>query len=137
MNARDRRAIANGHPSVAEKVVCVDFDGTLHPWVGMFDYPEPFEGAARFMQRLEAEGYRIVIFTSRMSNAWHRSEGRDVTLGKKLQRAYIVDWTKRHGIPWHDITAEKIPAIVYIDDKALTFDGAWAETEYDFFGGLG
>ncbi len=42
----------NEYPPEAHRVACVDFDGTLHPWVGMFDYPEPIKGGPEFVRRL-------------------------------------------------------------------------------------
>lgn len=130
----------NGHPPIAEGVVCVDFDGTLHPWVGMFDYPEPIEGGPEFMRGLKAKGYTVVIFTSRLSMRWLMSHyGGSLAAANNGRRAhllYITDWCNRHDIPFDDITAEKIPAIAYIDDKAIGFDGNWEETSIDFYGGL-
>jgi len=135
MNAEERTefALTNGHPPVADGVVCVDFDGTLHPWGGMFDYPEPMSGGPEFMTRLRAEGYNIVIFTSRLSLAWLTEEyGQNFLYGAKLHRTYVTDWCRRYGIPFDDVTAEKIPALCYIDDKAIHFDD-WGSASEQFF----
>jgi hypothetical protein len=111
----------NGHPPVAEGVVCVDFDGTIAPWGDLFGFPEPLPGAKGFLQSLQDAGYTIVIFTSRLSTVWHSHEGRDVTEGILAQVEYLQEYFRRYELPADSITAEKIPALAYIDDKAIEF----------------
>ena len=118
---RDRLAIARGHPPEAHRVVCVDFDGVLYPFGMLMEAPAPMEGAVRAMQRLRKAGYRIVILTSRLSTLWLRGAGQ--TAEAKTQ--YIAGVLDRDGIPWDDITAEKVPAEAYIDDKAIRFNRDW------------
>jgi len=118
---RDRLAIARGYPPEAHHVLCVDFDGTLYPWGYIDDEPEPLPGAIEAMQRLKAHGFRIVIFTSRLSPAWLASAGYDAAaMREKVERLL-----NRDGIPFVDITGEKIAAQAYIDDRAIRFDGDW------------
>lgn len=107
------------HPPSAEGVVLVDFDGTIFPWGALEEIGEPLPGAREGMAMLEVAGYRIVIFTSRLSPTWHRAEGRDPAVGIPHQRAVIKAALMAYGIPFDDITAEKIPAELYLDDKAM------------------
>lgn len=112
--------IKAGHSPVAAKVVCVDFDATLFPWGHLFDddaVPEP--GAVRAMQDFDAAGFTVVIFTSRMSRTWLAYAGED----RDKHHSYITRLCRKWGIPFDRIIGEKIPAIAYIDDKAVEYDG--------------
>lgn len=106
------------HPPVAEGVVLVDFDGTLYPWGQMFDAPEPIDGSGAAVRLLKELGFTIGIFTSRLSPFWHESEGRDPETAIKAHLSYIEYVCNRDNIPFDFITAEKVPAVAYFDDKA-------------------
>jgi hypothetical protein len=115
-------ALTRGYAPSAHRVICIDYDSTLYPWAELMDEPEPIDGAVEAMRRLKAAGYRIVIFTSRLSPSWLAVEGRSAV----EQVAHITRMLARDGIPYDDITAEKIPAEAYVDDRALRFTpGDW------------
>lgn len=119
-------------PPVARNVICVDFDGTLFEWGGLNDlHTRPFDGAVAFMHKLRVLGFKIVIFTSRMSPTWWLDECDNDTskaayFGKE-QRAFVEAVLEKHKIPYDDITDEKVPAMYYIDDRAIQFKGNWKE----------
>ena len=113
--------LAHGYAPIAHKVVCVDFDSTLYPWRPIYEQPDPLPGAVAAMQRLKAAGYRIVIFTSRLSPTWLAST--KYTASDMLDHIEAV--LRRDGIPFDQVTAEKVPAVWYVDDRALRFDGDW------------
>lgn len=128
--AADQYAVKNGHPPVAKGVVCVDFDATLFPWGRtMFDDTPPFEGAVEALQAFDQAGLTIVIFTSRFSPGWWTAEKfTDSEIAEQM--TYVENRLRRWDIPYSRITAEKVPAIAYIDDKAVEFrphDNNWAE----------
>lgn len=110
------------HPPVADKVACVDFDGTIAPWGAMFAFPEPLPGVVEAIKRLKEAGFQVVIFTSRLSPTWHAAEGWDTNVATKEQVEYLREYCERYGIDADAATAEKIPAEVYLDDKALQVD---------------
>lgn len=114
--AKDR-----GHPPVADGVILVDFDSTIRAWGGLFDFKEPIAGAGEFLRNLKAQGYKLVLFTSRLSTVWHASEGRDPAKGIFEQVEFLRAYCERFDLPFDNVTAEKIPAIAYIDDKAIEF----------------
>lgn len=125
-------AIKNGHPPVADGVICVDFDGTITEWGNpLFAYPEPQEGAVKFIKFLKDKGYKVYIFTSRLSSVWHASEGRDPATGIWEQVEYLRKYCEKYGIDVDGATAEKIPAMAYIDDKAIEHLD-WAKTARRF-----
>jgi hypothetical protein len=116
------------HPPEAENVILIDFDDTIQPWGRMFQYTPPYEGVADFTQRLKAQGYTIGIFTSRLSDLWLKAIGHTAA----MHIDYITQYGERFGIPFDFITAEKVPAIAYIDDKAITFKYDWADIGKQF-----
>lgn len=119
-SAQHKYGMKNGHSPDAKGVLCVDFDATIVPWGPLFNYEAPaLPGAVEAINELSANGWRIVIFTSRLSRSWHRSSGENA----KEQRKYVADTLKRLGIHYEKITAEKIPAEAYIDDRAIEFTG--------------
>jgi hypothetical protein len=117
-------------PPVAEKVICVDFDGTLFEWGDLEQKTQPFIGAVQVMRDLRKAGWEIVIFTSRLSPTWWEAEGMDFKGALITQTAFVSARLENFGIPFDRITAEKVPAEYYIDDKAIEFTGkpfSWKE----------
>ena len=114
--------MAAGIPPVAAKTVLIDFDGTIRPFGLLYGNEPPFPGVPEAIQSLKKAGYRVVIFTSRFSKAWHFSEGWGTREATKVQRDYITKFCKRNKIPFDDITADKLPAEVIFDDKAVRVD---------------
>jgi len=109
-------------PSIADHVVCIDVDGTIYPLVGLMAAPRPYEGAVEAIQALHATGWRIVIFTSRVSPTWLKAEfGRCWKRARASQLDYLVSLLTRDGIPFDEITCEKVPAEWYIDDHSLRY----------------
>lgn len=107
------------------QTVSVDFDGVLHsyraPWVNAHTIPDPpVEGAIEWLHVLVQE-FDVVIFTTR-AKTWRG-------------RMAIRSWLRRHarnlwpeamghvGIEDVRVTYKKLPAIVYVDDRAYRFNG--------------
>jgi beta-phosphoglucomutase-like phosphatase (HAD superfamily) len=97
------------------QTVIVDFDGVIHSsesrWSGadvILDPPVP--GMRQAIALVRAAGYRVVVASTRC----YQSGG----------IAAIKRWLERHEIVVDDVTGEKPPAIVTIDDRALCFDPA-------------
>lgn len=109
------------HPQIANKLVMVDFDGTIVPWGPLMGTKEPFTGVASALARCHRQGYRIGIFTSRMSRTWAVYEAGEDDADAFLtdQYHYIAEMLSNHNVPFDFITAEKIPAEAYFDDKAI------------------
>ncbi len=116
--------VEGSHPPLANKVALVDFDGTIAPWGPLFEQGKPHPETATAMQALIDAGYRVVIFTSRLSKTWLRSEYEergywDVESFFNANLDYVKNYLDRYGVPYDYITAEKLPAEVYFDDKAV------------------
>jgi len=95
------------------KTVCVDLNGVLDQYTGWkgeghMDPPRP--GADRFLAEL-VEDYRVVILTTQPAER-------------------VWEWLREYGLDrWVDeVTDRKPPAVVYVDDRAVTFRGNFEET---------
>jgi hypothetical protein len=97
--------------------IVLDFDGVIHSytskWTGVEPTDPPVEGAKEFVEALMADDYKIVIQSTRAS-----SENR-------MGKAFISRWLKKYDFPYKEIeiTSEKVPAVLYVDDRACRFEG--------------
>ena len=98
------------------KTVAIDFDGVIHDyrngWEGYSVIGgEPVPGIFDEIRRLTEAGYEVVIVTSR------------ALVHEGLNE--VIEWLERYGLKhgrhYEYVTAEKIPALAYIDDRAVTF----------------
>ncbi len=112
--------------SFTEKRAMIDLDQTIHKyskgWQSGNIYDDPFDGARDAINWLKNNGYEIVIFTTRAS------PGNAVEMGddEKKQIAKVQAWLKHHDIYFDKVTADKLGADFYIDDKAIPiYNGNW------------
>ena len=98
------------------KTVVFDFDGVIHSyksgWQGETIIPdEPVQGIEDSLRDIHKAGYNIIIVSSRCRT--HQG------------MAAINDWLLKWDLLKYVnlICKEKPPAIVYIDDRAICFDG--------------
>lgn len=130
--SRKKRMIYSVYPEnlqVAKmpKRAMIDLDGTIHKYSKGYDdgsiYDDPFDGAREVINWLKNNGYEIVIFTTRASKENAQSSGQD--LDSEIYK--VSSWLRKNNIYFDRITAEKIAADFYIDDKAISIeDGDWA-----------
>ena len=116
---------------MGKPILCLDFDGVIHSytsgWQGADMIPDPpVDGAIAFMLGA-LNHFDVVIFSS-------RSNQRGGTAAMK-------GWLKKHaGTTWYEspggpgledirFVLEKPPAVVTLDDRALTFEGEWPDIE--------
>ena len=95
-------------------IVCVDLNGVLDRytgWQGPAHWDEPRPGAADFLRSLSESGYRVVVFTTRYADDARR-------------------WLGEHGLDaWvSDVTDRKPAAHVFVDDRAVCFEGDFDDT---------
>lgn len=88
-----------------KKTICVDFDGVLNEYDDYEegDLGEPLTGSKEFIKELRKK-YKVVILTSR-------------------QKEQVNRWLRRNGFPSIKVTNRKVPAVAYIDDRAIQFNG--------------
>ena len=99
--------------NINKKTIVFDFDGVIHSytsgWKGYDVIPDkPVEGIKEVIDKLRNQ-YEIVIVSSRCKT----DEGVKA----------IKDYLNKYNIVVDRIMKEKPPAILYIDDRAICFDG--------------
>ena len=95
-------------------VVCLDLDGVMNDfdgWRGADYFHPPRPGLLEFVRELRALGYVIVVHTVRWA-------------------PHVWEWIRKYSLDAYisDVTNLKIPAHVYIDDRAICFRGDFDET---------
>lgn len=102
------------------KNIVFDFDGVIHKyskgWQDGSIYDEPIEGIAQVINALHNK-YDIYIVTTR---------ARDLK-----QQVEVENYLKDHNIEFDCVTSIKVPADVYIDDRAICFDPTKLDTLID------
>lgn len=95
---------------MTKPTLLVDFDGVLHDyqgWTGPVPVGQPIE-KARAAMHLLANTYRLVCFTTRATD-------------------FTKAWLAQYGFPEMKVTDKKEPAVLIIDDRAITFTGVWTD----------
>jgi hypothetical protein len=119
---------------MAKPILCLDFDGVIHSyssgWKGADVIPDPpVPGALPFIVAAMKE-FTVAIYSSRSGQPG----------GIKAMIEWLGYWSvdKTHGMPgdfdhgaWSSLRwpTEKPPAMVTLDDRALTFNGKWPSIE--------
>jgi hydroxymethylpyrimidine pyrophosphatase-like HAD family hydrolase len=107
------------------KTICIDIDGTLvhyEEWQGENYFGPVIPGAADAVKQLRLNGWFVIIYTTRSDKA----------VIKKFLIENKIEFDAINENPYQPINAigGKPIADVYIDDRAITFDGDWT-TAYD------
>jgi hypothetical protein len=110
--------------------ICVDFDGVVHGYSRGYQggaiYDPPVPGAIEALKSLRTLE-PVVICTAREDlravAEWLDSHGVPTVVDGVLSRPHF--WNGRGEIL---VTNRKLPARVYVDDRALLFTGSWPDT---------
>jgi hypothetical protein len=126
--------------------IAIDFDGVIHKyskgWLDGSCYDDEVEGVFKAIAML-MQNYTVFIFSTRKPRQikkWLLERIMEQDFGDNPNNP--ADWSgKKHGfgcevIPfwvkfWNKknvlgITKRKLPAMVYVDDRAMRFDGDWS-----------
>lgn len=98
------------------RTVVFDFDGVIHSytsgWKGETNIPDPpVPGIQEALKEIHDAGYEVVVVSTRCKTV--------------LGRMAIENWLDMYGMTQEvdKVCKEKPPAIAYIDDRAICFDG--------------
>ena len=97
-----------------KKTVVFDFDGVIHSytsgWQGIDAIPDdPVDGISEAIDNIRNVGYEVVVVSTRCKEE----------KGVEAIKHWLFKWC----IDVDAVMAEKPPALVYIDDRAICFDG--------------
>ena len=98
---------------MGKQTVIFDFDGVINSytsgWQGADVIPDfPVPGIKEAIIEIRRH-YRVVVVSSRC----YQPGGIET----------ITEWLEKYNIKVDDVTDEKPPAVVILDDRAITFDG--------------
>ena len=106
----------NTQTQTHDNTVVFDFDGVIHPytsgWQGATSiYDPPVQGIKELFAKLKSAGLYIVVMSSRAIE----------DEGKKA----IIKYLNNNGMQdlVDDVVSEKIPELVYVDDRTICFTG--------------
>ena len=96
-----------------QSTIAIDLDGVLNNYkkYEKDNIPEIRQGAKEFIQELHNCGYKLILFTNRkplLASKW--------LIENDLDKYFI------------DVTNVKPMAMIYIDDRAINFDGNYNKT---------
>lgn len=100
---------------MSRKTIVFDFDGVIHGyskgWNDGSIYDVPVKGIYELLGQLKIKNYKIVVVSTRCST----DEGMEA----------VKTWLNKYGLNGliDEVSAIKPPAMVYIDDRAICFDG--------------
>jgi len=98
--------------------ICLDFDGVVHSyvsgWKGASIVPDPPVPTTKRSIELLRMDYEVKIYSSRC--------------GQEGGKEAIVRWLSKYNIVVDEVCDHKPPAIVYVDDRGLQFNGDWMQT---------
>ena len=107
--------------SMIAKSIAVDFDGVISAykgWQGKGVFEPPVDGCAKFLRELKGREWVIIVFTTRK------------------ETSMVRDYLAKHEIPFdfinynpenitQGLSSKKVLADVYLDDRAIRFNGMW------------
>ena len=112
-------------------ILCVDFDGVIHSyasgWKGATMIPDPpVTGALPWLWKA-TEWWDVQIYSSRTKEPGGIAAMRD-WLFKHAAMDFDGD-EREHFLAAITFPEQKPPAVLTIDDRAITFEGVWADLD--------
>lgn len=119
-----------------KSTIAFDFDGVIHRyrkgWLDGSIYDEANIDILQYMVELVDAGHPVFIFSTRsplqivkwMNDQYPWCGARAFDTAGGVEAKVIMPWVKFWNTTrWIGVTKRKLPASVYIDDRAVKFDG--------------
>ncbi len=109
----------------------MDFDGVIHSysqgWLDGSVYDKPVPGSLEFISEIMWK-HQISVFVLSTRNSYQIKEWFDNVVFKDTERLFQTTVIPENIERWEEkcnlgITNKKLQASIYLDDRALTFDG--------------
>lgn len=101
--------------------IALDFDGVVHRyskgWGDGTIYDPPVNGIRGLIYKLKESGYKVVIYSTRARSI--------------KGRIAMREWLKKYMIEVDSIAKDKPIAKIYVDDRAINFNGNVKKLETD------
>lgn len=112
------------------RIVCIDLDGTLahyDDWKGESYFGRIINGASKALAEIKEKGWLIIIFTTRTN--------KELIKNFLDENNLVFDFINENPYQPENAIGGKPFADVYIDDRAIQFNGNWQEivNEIDTF----
>jgi hypothetical protein len=130
---RSELSSTKGNSMNSKPILCVDFDGVIHSytsgWKGADVIPDPPVPGAIHGLRKAAEWWDVQIYSSRTSQPGGIDAMHNYLLNFAIHEFGGKDEADRFMA---DISfpAQKPPAFLTIDDRAICFEGDWTELDF-------
>lgn len=105
------------------KIVCVDLDGTIahyEEWQGEVHFGSVIEGSKEALSKLKKKGWLIIIYTTRSN--------KELISNYLNENELLFDYINENPYQPENAIGGKPYADVYIDDRAIQFNGDWEKT---------
>jgi len=136
------------------RCIAIDFDGVIHAyskgWQDGSCYDQPVPLVFETIKKLMDDGFAVYIFSTRKPRQikhWIKehafdsdyivngpgNDPKDYSYPKFGFEVEIIPWWKKFWNEDHvlGISRRKLPAEVYVDDRAVVFEGDWIMTYSD------
>ena len=109
-------------PKKKTKIFAFDIDGVICSTVNG-DYGEavPKKKAINKINKIYADGNKVIIFTARYMGRTNNNIEQAKTLGYKETIKQLKDW----GLNFHELLMGKPSYDILVDDKAYNYDEDW------------
>ena len=104
------------------RTICFDLDGVLcTQTTGDYENAIPNREAIELVNRLRAEGHRVIIHTARFMGRASGDETEARRLGFEFTRQQLLEW----GVQFDALHLGKPRYDLLVDDRAVFFEADW------------
>jgi len=111
-----------------KRIICIDLDGVLlsfrSGWLRDDVYGKVLPGAKEGLAKLVGDNWHVIVYTCRKN----RKKIEEVLRGYGILKGIHYHAINRRKNSYLNAYKGKIGADVYVDDRAICFEGSWEKT---------